>query len=70
MMEYRNFFRWLEKHYAIKITKKLQNTLLEHFGDNLNIYTEQDLFEQARPKIYTFKDNCINQKYYRYRKYL
>lgn len=68
-MDYNNFFRWLEKYYHIQITKELQNTLEEHFGDNLNIYTDQDLYEQSRKIIQNFKDECINKKYYSYRKY-
>ena len=42
-MEYNNFFSWLETVYRIDITKELQNTIKEHFGENLNIYTDQDL---------------------------
>ncbi len=68
-MEYKNFFKWLEMAYRIEINKELQNTLEEHFGEDLNIYTDQDLYEQSRKIIQTYKDKCINQKYYKYRKY-
>ena len=44
-MEYKNFFKWLELVYRVDITKNLQNTIKEHFGDDLNIYTDQDLYE-------------------------
>lgn len=54
-MNYRNFFRWLELTYRIKLNKELQNSLEEHFGDNLNIYTEQDLYEQSRKIIQNFR---------------
>ena len=69
-MEYKNFFRWLELTYRIDINRELRNTLTEHFGENLNIYTDQDLYEQSRKIIQNYKDKYINQKYYNYRKYL
>ena len=69
-MEYNNFFKWLELTYHIEINKELQNTLEEHFGENLNIYTDQDLYEKSRKIIQTYKDKYINNKYYWYRKYL
>lgn len=68
-MEYKNFLRWLEITYRIEINKELQNTLEEHFGENLNIYTDQDLYEQSRKIIQTYKQICVNKntrKYYRY----
>ncbi len=68
-MEYRNFFRWLELAYRIDINSELRNTLVEHFGENLNIYTDQDLYEQSRKIIQNYKDKYINEKYYKYRKY-
>ncbi|MDD3341924.1 MAG: hypothetical protein PHN72_07055 [Bacilli bacterium] len=69
-MEYTNFLKWLELTYRIDINKELRNTITEHFGENLNIYTEQDLYEQSRKVIQTYKDKYINKKYYKYRKYL
>ncbi len=69
-MKYKNFFRWLELAYRIDINSELRNTLAEHFGEDLNIYTDQDLYEQSRKIIQTYKDKYINQKYYKYRKYL
>ncbi len=68
-MEYKNFFRWLELAYRIDINSELRNTLVEHFGENLNIYTDQDLYEQSRKIIQNYKDKYINEKYYKYRKY-
>ena len=50
-MEYNNFFKLVESVYRIEITKNLQNTIKEHFGDDLNIYTDQDLYEQSRKII-------------------
>ena len=69
-MDYHNFFKWLEEYYRIQLNKELRNTLTEHFGEDLDIYTEQDLYEQSRKLIQTYKEKYINQKYYKYRKYL
>ena len=65
-MDYKNFFKWLEIAYRVEITKDLQNTIKEHFGDNLNIYTEQDLYEQSRKIIQTYKDQYYQTKYKKY----
>ncbi len=62
-MEYKNYFRWLEIAYHIEINKEIRNTLEEHFGENLNIYTEQDLYEQSRKIIQ------IHQYTNKYKKY-
>lgn len=69
-MNYNNFFKWIESYYRIDINKELRNALIEHFGKDLNIYTEQDLYEQSRKLIQTYKGKYINQKYYKYGKYL
>ncbi len=63
-MEYKNFFRWLEMAYRIDINKELQNTLKEHFGENLNIYTEQDLYEQSRKIIQNYQYTNKYKKYW------
>lgn len=55
-----NYFRNLENQYHIQINKNLQIIIEEYFGDNLNIYTEEDLYEQI-PKI-------IQTKKYKYYK--
>lgn len=65
-MEYKNFFKWLERVYRIEINKNLQKTLTEHFGDNLNIYTEQDLYEQSKKVIQKYKDQYFQNKYKKY----
>ncbi len=62
-MEYKNFFRWLEMSYRIEINKELRNTLVEHFGENLNIYTDQDLYEQSRKVIQNYQ---YTNRYKRY----
>lgn len=69
-MEYKNFFRWLELAYRIDINNELRNTFVEHFGENLNIYTDQDLYEQSRKIIQNYKDKYLNKKYHKYDKYL
>ena len=67
-MDYKNFFRWLELAYRIEVNKNLQDTLTEHFGDNLNIYTDQDLYEQSRKIIQKYKEDQYLQS--KYKKYL
>lgn len=62
-MEYENFFKWLELAYKIDINKELQNTMEEHFGDNLNIYTDQDLYEQSRKIIQNYQYTNMYKKY-------
>ena len=66
-MEYKNFFRYLELAYKIEINKNLQDTLAEHFGDNLNIYTDQDLYEQSQKTIQKYKKQYFQNKYKKYR---
>ena len=65
-MEYENFFKWLEITYSIDINVELRNILTEHFGDNLNIYTDQDLYEQSCKLIQNYKDKFYQNKYNKY----
>ncbi len=62
-MDYKNFFRWLELAYRIDINRELRNTLAEHFGENLNIYTDQDLYEQSRKIIQNYQYANMYKKY-------
>lgn len=55
-MNWDNYFRTLETTYKIEINQELRSALKEHFGANLNIYTEQDLYEQSRKIIQNNKD--------------
>lgn len=59
-MEWKNYFESLEKMYRIEINQNLQNTIMEHFGDNLNIYTDQDMYEQSRKIIQSYKNRKLN----------
>ncbi len=63
-MEYKNFFRWLELAYGIDINSELRNTLAEHFGESLNIYTDQDLYEQSRKIIQNYQYTNKYKKYW------
>lgn len=54
-MKWDNYFRSLEIAYRIEINKNLRRIIHEHFGDNLNIYTEQDMYEQSRKLIQNYK---------------
>ena len=62
-MNYKNFFRWLELAYRIDINSELRNALAEHFGENLNIYTDQDLYEQSRKIIQNYQYSNMYKKY-------
>ena len=62
-MDYKNFFKWLELAYRIDINSELRNTLTEHFGENLNIYTDQDLYEQSRKIIQNYQYSNMYKRY-------
>ena len=47
-MYWKSYFETLEKVYRIEINQELRDTIKEHFGTNLNVYTDQDLYEQTR----------------------
>ncbi len=53
-MDWKSYFKALEIAYRIEINQELQNTIKEHFGENLNIYTDQDLYEQTRKIIQNY----------------
>ena len=55
-MNMNNYFRALEIRYNIEINKNLRKVIEEHFGNDLNIYTEQDLYEQTRKIIQSHKN--------------
>ena len=54
-------FYSLEKMYRIEINQNLQNTITEHFGESLDIYTDQDMYEQARKIILSYKNQRLNK---------
>lgn len=54
-MNMNKYFRTLEVRYKIEINKNLRNVIEEYFGNNLSIYTEQDLYEQTRKIIQSHK---------------
>ena len=64
-MNYKSYFKWLEDYYRIDIKGNLQNIISEYFGNNLNVYTDQDLYEQFRKIIQSSKHSKINK----YKKY-
>ncbi len=59
-MNWKSYFKSLEIMYRIEINQNLQNAIIEHFGDNLNIYTEQDMYEQSRKIIQSYKNQKLN----------
>lgn len=54
-MKLDNYIRSIESVYGVEINKNLRKIIEEHFGDNLNIYTEQDMYEQSQKIIQTYK---------------
>lgn len=62
-MSWDNYFKALSKQYRIEINQTLKNVIREHFGENLNIYTEQDMYEQSRKIIQNYKSNNIYRRY-------
>ena len=61
-MNWNKYFASLEFRYRIEINQQLRNTIKEYFGNELNIYTEQDLYEQTQKIIQSYQ-----YKYKRYR---
>lgn len=61
-MNWNSYFKALEMSYRIKINQELRNTIKEHFGSNLNIYTDQDLYEQTRKIIQEYTYRTSNRK--------
>ena len=53
-MNWRSYFKELEIAYRIEINQELRDTIKEHFGTNLNVYTDQDLYEQTRRIIQNY----------------
>ena len=58
-MNWKSYFEALEISYRTEINQELRNAIKEHFGSNLNIYTDQDLYEQTRKIIqeYTYRNS-------------
>jgi len=67
-VEYKNYFKWLENVYRIEISQELRNVITNHFGDNLNIYTEQDMYEQSRKLIESYKNKYLQINYHKFYK--
>ena len=65
-MRYNSYFKWLEKAYKIEINQELRNNVVNHFGENLNIYTEQDMYEQTRKVIQKYQDKYYKNLYKNY----
>ena len=62
-MNWKNYFNWLSIAYNLEINSDLQNIIKEHFGENLNIYTEQDMYEQTRKIIQNYKTKHIKRDF-------
>ena len=46
-MEYSNYFSTLESIYKMKFDSTLKHTIKNHFTEELQLFTEQDMFERA-----------------------
>lgn len=60
-MNWNSYFKALEMSYRTKINQELRIAIMEHFGTNLNIYTDQDLYEQTRKIIQNYKYRNSNK---------
>lgn len=60
-MKWRSYFECIEKMYRIEINQNLQNAIKEHFGEDLDIYTDQDMYEQSRKIIQSYKNQRLNK---------
>ena len=67
-MNWKSYFKWLSSAYKIEINEELQDSIKEYFGDNLNIYTEQDMYEQSRKLIQNYKDRYLQINYNKFYK--
>lgn len=56
-MNWNYYFNTLERINKIKLDNDLKNTIINHFKDDLLLYTEQDIYEQTRRLIYNSKYN-------------
>ena len=61
-MDYSNYFRTLEIIYKVKLDSTLRNTIQNHFIEELNLFTEQDMYEQHQKAIQSYFFRKINSK--------
>jgi hypothetical protein len=61
-MEYSNYFRTLEIIYKVKLDSTLRNTIQNHFTEELNLFTEQDMYEHSRKAILSYCFRKINSE--------
>ena len=61
-MQYSNYFRTLEIIYKVKLDSTLRNTIQNHFTEELNLFTEQDMYEQASKAIQSYCFRKINNE--------
>ena len=61
-MVYSNYFRTLEIIYKVKLNSTLRNTIQNHFIEELNLFTEQDMYEHTKKTILSYCFRKINSK--------
>ena len=62
-MNYNNYFKALERCYQIQLDSTIRNTMINHFKDELYLFTEQDMYEQTRKIVNTYIYSKTNSKY-------
>ena len=61
-MSWNKYFKALENIYRIKIDNTLKSTIINHFTEELNLYTEQDICEQTTKVIQAYTYRTVRNK--------
>lgn len=61
-MDWNKYINTLENIYRIKIDSQLRNAIINHFIEDLNLNTEQDMYEQSNKLILSSYYSKINGK--------
>lgn len=61
-MDWNKYINTLENIYRIKIDSQLRNAIINHFIEDLNLNTEQDMYNQTNKLILSSYYSKINGK--------
>lgn len=61
-MEWSNYFRTLEIMYKMKFDSTIKYTIKNHFIEELNLFTEQDMYEQTKKIVQAYRYSKINNR--------
>lgn len=67
-MQWNNYLKWLEMTYRTEINHQVRTNIKEHFRNDLNIYTDEEMYEKSQKIIQDYKSKYyikIHSKYYR-----